>query len=159
MCIRGGGVGAAAAAHDAEGQGGGEVYSALRFCAGPVPVHQLRALDPAARRWQLLSSAGLPCMKHRHVWCARRSCQTLREGCTWKKITSQVWLGVHKGLICSALIIFCGRSLHALRSVCGRGWCWRMASVQSTHVMVSYGVMPACAGAGIWAVACHGAAL
>ena len=59
--VCGGGVGAAAVAHDAEGQGGGEVHGTLCFCAGPVPLHQLRALDLAARRWQLLPSAGLSC--------------------------------------------------------------------------------------------------
>ena len=56
--VCGGSVRAAAAAHDAECQGGGEVHVALRLCAGPVPLHQLRALDPADHRWRVLPPAG-----------------------------------------------------------------------------------------------------
>ena len=38
--------------------GGGEVHGALCVCAGPVALHQLCALDPAACGWRLLPAAG-----------------------------------------------------------------------------------------------------
>lgn len=44
--VPGGRERAAAATHDAEGKGGGEVHGALRLCAGPLALHLVRALDP-----------------------------------------------------------------------------------------------------------------
>jgi hypothetical protein len=38
--------------------GGGEVHGALCVCPGAVALHQLRTLDPAARRRRLLPAAG-----------------------------------------------------------------------------------------------------
>lgn len=56
--LPGGGECGAAAAHDAGSQGGGEVYCALRLRSGPLPVRQLRALDPADPGRRLVPPAG-----------------------------------------------------------------------------------------------------